>query len=244
MKKAVVLLSGGIDSALCLALSQKDHACHTISFDYGQAHQIELESAKALTKHYKVPHHIIKVDLSFLEKAALVNDGSTLEEDLSVEEILTPGNLPSSYVPARNQLFLSYASSLAIEIEAQTIVFGPNADDLNFPDCTADFIESFQKLLDAQGLEIRLWAPLAKLNKLQILEAAIQEKLPFELTWSCYSPHKNLPCLSCSACKLRQNAFEHHQLKDPLNTYATERSNSPSPLLSSDCSNSSKSNSV
>lgn len=205
--KAVILLSGGLDSTvmLALALEQKRH-CYTISFDYNQRHRIELESATAIAEHYKVPHQRIKIDPTCFASSALVSKDH-IPVNRTLHEIAA-GGIPSTYVPARNSIFLAYALGYAELVEAEEIYFGCNIMDRNaYPDCRPAFVEAFQNLINfatKQSVESKppkLMTPLIDLNKNEIIQQGVRLKAPIHLSFSCYNPTaEDLPCGQCDAC--------------------------------------------
>jgi 7-cyano-7-deazaguanine synthase len=213
--KAIVLLSGGLDSTVILALALKHtRKCKAISFEYGQRHNIELESAKAIARYYNVAHHIIKLDPSIFGQSSLLskNDGFIVPKDRDATEI-SKSATPSTYVPARNTIFLSVALAQAEMFGAQEIYIGPNALDTKYPDCSPQFIESFQSVINVatkqsvQGGAPKLIAPLLMLNKSDIIKLGLQIEAPMHLSFSCYDPVENKPCLRCDACRLREDGF-------------------------------------
>lgn len=211
--KAIVLLSGGLDSAVVLALALKNQRdCLAISFNYGQRHVVELEYAKELVEHYHVAHRMIHIDPSVFGKAALVSDCKLSKNRTSLE--ISEQGIPSTYVPARNTLFLSYALTQAELFDAQEIHIGPNAMDANpYPDCRPQFIQAFQALINVatrqsvEGSPPRLIAPLVNWDKQEIVRQGKILGVPFEKTFSCYDPKDKIPCQQCDACVLRKNAL-------------------------------------
>lgn len=217
-KKAVVLFSGGLDSTTCLywALAQ-GYTCETLTVTYGQRHAREIESAQKIAAKIGVKTHFLDVKLPWLTGCSLTDVSAPLP-NLPVEQI-TSGNIPSTYVPGRNLLFLSLAGSLADSIDADAIIAGPNAVDFSgYPDCTPAF---YQAAADAlcrgtkkgvtDGLEVL--APLMYLSKTDIVRLAAQLHVPFELTWSCYAGGDK-PCGTCDSCKLRARGFAEAGVKD------------------------------
>jgi len=199
MQKAIVLLSGGIDScvALSCALSQK-RECLALSFDYGQRHSIELESAKKIASHCGTSHTIIRIDDALFANSS----SSLLNSKMSA--------LSSTYVPSRNLLFFAHAACFAEANNASEIYFGANSDDYeNYPDCRPEFIEAFERAI-SNGSEhrVKIVTPLIKLTKEQIGSLGRELNSPLDLTWSCYDPQKkNTPCERCLACLLRSKAL-------------------------------------
>lgn len=212
--KAIILLSGGLDSTVMMAIALKnDRECHAISFDYGQRHKCELEHAKAVAAHYNVPHKIITIDPSCFDNSSLVSS-MTVPKNRKLTE-MNNGKIPNTYVPARNTLFLAYALGQA-EIQcAQEIYAGMNAlDSLPYPDCRPEFVNAFQGLMNVatkqavEGNPPKLVTPLLHWNKTEIIQQGMLLKAPIHLTWSCYDPSpKKDPCGSCDACILRNDAL-------------------------------------
>ena len=213
--KAIVLLSGGLDSTVILAKALEDkRECLAISFDYGQRHKIELESAKLIAAYYQVPHFIIKLDSSIFGQSSLLSNSlESAPKDRDVNQIKNAGT-PTTYVPARNTIFLSLAVAQAETFSAGEIHIGPNALDTKYPDCSEAFVRAFQEVINVatkqsvDGNPPKLIAPLIKLNKKEIIALGLSLKAPLHLTFSCYSPtESNEPCLRCDACTLRQDGF-------------------------------------
>jgi 7-cyano-7-deazaguanine synthase len=211
--KAIILLSGGLDSTVMLAMAaEKKRNCHALSFDYGQRHKIELKSATAIAKYYGCSHRIIHIDPQLFAGSALVHDADVPKN--RTMEMIQEGPTPSTYVPARNTLFLAYAASQAEIMNAEEIYYGPNAlDCIPYPDCRLNFVEAFQQLLNVatkqaiDGFAPRLVAPLLHWNKEDIINEGLRLKVPLHLTHSCYDPVNEKPCHACDACLLRQKAF-------------------------------------
>lgn len=220
--KAIVLISGGIDSAVILAQAIKDgRVCSTLSFDYSQRHRLELRAAQAIARFYNVPHQIIKVDCSAFARSSLAS-AKKIPQNRSSAEIAKAG-IPSTYVPGRNTLFLAYAMGQAEMMDASEIYYGPNAMDyVPYPDCRPEFIHAFQQVLNVatqqaqNGKAPKLVAPLVHMRKEQILTLAHALKVPLELTLSCYDPTSlSHHCGICDACVLRKEAFSLAGLPDP-----------------------------
>lgn len=218
--KAIVLFSGGLDSSLVLALALKaGRSCIALSFDYGQRHRIELEAAKAIAEYYGVPHRIIKIDVSAFSKSALV-DHSELPKNRSASQIANEG-IPSTYVPARNTLFLAYATAQAEICEAGEIHVGFNSmDRLPYPDCRKEYLDAFQSVLNlatkqaVEGNAPKIIAPLINWDKNEIAKQAIAINLPIDKTFSCYDPTPaKQHCGACDACVLRRSALQFASLK-------------------------------
>ena len=220
VNKAILLLSGGLDSATILSiLANKKYQILALSFHYGQKHFWELEQAKRLVKYYQCQHKIISIDASFFQSSALVN------KKIIVPKAKTESkNIPPTYVPARNILFLSYALALAESASYSEIYLGINALDYSgYPDCRSEFLDAFQEMARLGmrcGIEekpIQIKAPLIDLSKKQIIKKAKEHKLPFSFTSSCYQPKEDgRPCGVCDSCLLRSKGFAEAKLKDPL----------------------------
>lgn len=213
--KAIILLSGGIDSAVVLAMAKdQERECVALSFDYGQRHIIELNAARDVAAYYDVPHHIVTLDNPAFAESTLTSKIKAVPCGRTCEEI-TSGGVPSTYVPARNTLFLAYAVSFAEVVEAGEIHFGANAMDINaYPDCHPTFFAAFQSLINVatkqaiEGHAPRLVCPLQTLDKASIISEGMRLGAPLYLTFSCYSPTSSgTPCKHCDACVLRQEGF-------------------------------------
>lgn len=220
--KAVILLSGGLDSSTVLYRAKADGCeCHAISFDYQQRHRRELESAAAIARTAGiVAHQIVKFDLRHWGGSALTDDGIELPRDRSVAEM--SDNIPVTYVPARNTIFLSFALAYAEVIAASRVYIGVNALDYSgYPDCRPDYIQAMQEVFrlgTKQGREgegIRIETPLINLKKTEIIQMGNQLGVAWEQTWSCYAGGEKA-CGVCDSCRLRLAAFAELGLKDPL----------------------------
>lgn len=220
--KAVVLLSGGLDSSTVLYQAKVDgYKCHALSFDYQQRHRRELESAKAIARCAGVKEHqIISFDLRQWGGSALTDDAIDLPEHRSLDEMSQ--NIPITYVPARNTIFLSFGLSYAEAIGATAIYLGVNALDYSgYPDCRPDYIQAMQKVCELgtkqgrEGQAIKIITPLIDLKKTSIIQLGNQLGVPWEYTWSCYSSG-DVACGVCDSCQLRLAAFAELGLKDPL----------------------------
>ncbi len=211
--KAIVLLSGGIDSTVVLAMAKAaGRECIALSFDYGQKHAVELEHAKEIAQHYSVPQKIIQISPACFEKTSLVNEIEAPKNRTAHE--IADGGIPSTYVPARNTLFLAYAAGQAEILNANEIHCGPNLLDRNpYPDCRPEFYTAFQQLLSfatkqgAEGCPPRIVTPLIDWDKNRIVEEARKLNAPLEKTFSCYSPDQGAACGACDACVLREEAL-------------------------------------
>lgn len=212
--KAIVLLSGGLDSTVILAIAlNANRNCHAISFDYGQRHRVELKAAHAVAKHYDIAHKVIQIDpQTFAHSAMLSNE--PIPKKRTQKEISSEG-IPNTYIPARNTLFLAYAIGQAEQFSAEEIFFGANKLDYHpYPDCRPEYFNAFQGVINIATKQAvtnqppRLVTPLISWDKTQIIQQGLQLNAPLTLTFSCYDPqHDGSPCLSCDACILREEGF-------------------------------------
>ena len=211
---ALILLSGGVDSTVCLALALKRGlTCFALSYDYGQKHRIELESAIGIASHYQVPHQIIKIDPTVFSNTSLVTN-IPVPKYKSLYSA-TSDSTSSTYVPARNTLFLSYALGQAERLNAEEIHFGANLADLvGYPDCRPSYFAAFQSLANfatrqgSEGRTPQICTPLIDKDKRAIVTLGKELKVPLDLTHSCYDPTpQGAPCHSCIACLIREDAF-------------------------------------
>ncbi len=216
-KSTVVLLSGGLDSSTVIGLAKASKAkIFGLSFDYGQRHKKELNSALTIAKHFKIEEFkIVKLDLSLWGGSSLTD----LKTDLPIDGIQL-NTIPNTYVPGRNTIFISVALSYAEAIKADFIGLGVNALDYSgYPDCRPDYIKKFQELANLankRGREnnpIKLWTPLIDLNKEDIIQLAFDNNVPLEKTWSCYSGNLK-PCGKCDSCRIRETAYKKWQIKN------------------------------
>jgi 7-cyano-7-deazaguanine synthase len=222
-KKAVVLVSGGLDSATTLAIAIKEgYNIYALTFNYGQRHARELDAAKELVNHYKIQNHeIIELDLTKLSHSALIDRTKEIPENRQPSDL--PTLIPTTYVPARNIIMLSCATAWAESIEAEAIFIGVNAIDYSgYPDCRPDFIAAYERATElgtktgVEGRKIKIETPLINLTKPEIINRGHELGVPFELTWSCYKGEV-LACGKCDSCQLRLKGFREAGLKDPLN---------------------------
>jgi 7-cyano-7-deazaguanine synthase len=223
---AVVLLSGGLDSATCLAIAMAaGHRCHALSFRYGQRHAIELDAAAAIARDAGVEHVVSTIDLRTFGGSALTGDLDVPVHDRA-EEIDDDG-IPVTYVPARNTIFLSFALALAEVRGARDIFLGVNALDYSgYPDCRPEFVAAFEALANLAtaaavqapaGERIRIHAPLIDLTKAQIIRRGTELGVDYSRTTSCYDPTPNgAACGRCDSCLLRLRGFAEAGLDDPI----------------------------
>ncbi|MFN3728711.1 MAG: 7-cyano-7-deazaguanine synthase QueC [Fimbriimonadaceae bacterium] len=218
-RRAVVLLSGGLDSATVLAVARSQgYACFALTMDYGQRHRIELEMAARQASLQGVAEHIVlPLDLRSVSPSALTADIPVPKEGVTAD-------IPVTYVPARNTIFLSFALAWAETLGGADIFLGVNALDYSgYPDCRPEFIEAFQRLAQlatkagVTGKTMTIHTPLIRMSKSEIIQLGIQLGVPFEWTSSCYDPAPNgRPCGACDSCRLRAKGFDEAGLSDPL----------------------------
>ncbi|HEX3031517.1 MAG TPA: 7-cyano-7-deazaguanine synthase QueC [Bacillota bacterium] len=216
MKKAVVLLSGGLDSTTCMSVAhQEGYEIYPVSFDYGQRHSRELDCAIKVAEFYQVREHKIL-------KLANVGGSALTDPDIAVPEYQGDGNIPVTYVPARNILFLSYALGYAEVVGAESIFIGVSAVDYSgYPDCRPEFIQAFQQVINVgtktgvEGKPIQVVTPLINLTKGETVSLAHRNGAPLELTTSCYKGGEKA-CGICDSCRLRLKGFEDAGLTDPV----------------------------
>ncbi|MGH1373341.1 MAG: 7-cyano-7-deazaguanine synthase QueC [Cellvibrionaceae bacterium] len=216
--KAVVLVSGGLDSTTVLAMAkQQDYECYTLSFDYGQRHSAELIAAEKTSKAMgAVEHKVVKLDLGTIGGSALT------DTSIDVPEHETEG-IPVTYVPARNTVFLAIALGWAEVLDAQQIFVGVNAVDYSgYPDCRPEFIQSFEQMANlatkagVEGNTLSIQAPLIEMTKAEIVTAGAALGVDYSLTVSCYQADDDgRACGKCDSCRLRRQGFEQAQLQDP-----------------------------
>lgn len=219
---AVVLLSGGLDSATALAVARsKGLRCSTLAIDYGQRHRVELSAAAAISAHLGAAEHkVIGIDLRAIGASALTADIAVPKD--RTDEAIGHG-VPITYVPARNLIFLSIATGLAEAIGARDIYLGVNAIDYSgYPDCRPAFIRSFEATANlatkagVEGSGFRVRTPLIELTKAAIIRLGADLGVDFSLTHSCYDPVAGKPCGQCDSCLLRRAGFTDAGLVDPL----------------------------
>jgi len=220
MSKAVVLLSGGLDSTTALAVARRDkHELYAMTFAYGQRHALEVEAARRIATAAGVADHVIvSIDLR-------VFGGSALTSDIPVPKGGTsPGSIPVTYVPARNTIFLSYATAWSEVLGARDIYIGVNALDYSgYPDCRPEFVDAFEHMAalatraGVEGKPTRIRAPLIDLTKAEIIKLGASLGVDYSQTTSCYDPAPDgTPCGECDSCTLRLEGFRVAGMRDPL----------------------------
>jgi len=222
--RAVVLLSGGLDSATALAVARAEgYECHALSFDYGQRHARELESAKNVAAALGAAQHLtLRLDLRAIGGSALTGN---IEVPKGRSDEAMGAGIPVTYVPARNTIFLAHALAWAEVLGSQDVFIGVNAVDYSgYPDCRPEFIEAFEALANLAtqaGVEgtsrFRIHTPLIALSKAQIVARAYELDVDLSLTWSCYEPEPDgRACGLCDSCFLRKKGFAEARLVDPV----------------------------
>ena len=224
-KKAIVLLSGGVDSATTLAIARSEgFRCYALTFMYGQRHKLEIEAAKKIGAAFgAVEHRILEIDLACFGGSALTDSAMEVPKDRA--KLGRPDEIPPTYVPARNTVFLSYALAWAEVLGAFDIFIGVNVTDYSgYPDCRPEFISAFEKtanLATAAAVEgkgrYRIHTPVIKLTKGQIILAGKKFGVDFSMTHSCYDPDgQGRSCGRCDSCRLRLKGFAEAGLKDSI----------------------------
>lgn len=221
MLKAIVLLSGGLDSYTAAAAARRDgYALFALTLRYGQVHAHEIEAARRVAKALAVARHVeLDIDLASFGGSALVGDG-----EIPKDRKLDRHDIPSTYVPARNTVFLSLALAWAEVVGAVAVVLGVNALDYSgYPDCRPEYLEAFERLAalatraGVEGRPLRILAPLLHMSKAEIVRAGLALELDYGLTHSCYDPRPDGgPCGRCDSCRLRARGFSEAGAIDPL----------------------------
>ncbi len=217
--KAVILLSGGLDSTTTLAIAKsRDFACYALSFDYGQKQKSELNSARKIAQHFGViEHQILDISMVNFGNSALTND------TVKIEKYSQNKKIPATYVPARNTIFLSFALTWAEVLDCQQIFIGVNAIDYSgYPDCRPAYINAFETMANLatkrcfEGQKLSIIAPLIELNKMQIIQKGLSLGVDYSLTTTCYQADKEgKACGVCDACEYRRLGFKQAGIADP-----------------------------
>ena len=218
---AVVLLSGGLDSATVLAVASQSFACHAISFNYAQLSLSELNAAEKLAKHFAASHQVIQIDVGVMSGSALTDKTIVVPERGASEGI--PEGIPVTYVPARNTLFLSHALAVAEVKQSQDIFIGVNAVDYSgYPDCRPEYIRAYEDMANlatkasVEGKPLKLHTPLIDCTKAEIIKMGNKLAVDYGLTVSCYQANeKGEACGGCDSCLLRRKGFEEAGVLDP-----------------------------
>ena len=216
--KAVILLSGGLDSATVMAMAKdQGYQCYALSFNYGQRHAAELIAAAKVTRAFNIiEHKTIELDLTQIGGSALTDNS------IDVPETLSEG-IPITYVPARNTIFLSYAMAWAEVLNINDIFIGVNAVDYSgYPDCRPEYIQAFERMANlatksgVEGTKLTIHTPLIDLSKADIIRQGYKLKVDYALTISCYQPNEDgLACGVCDSCRFRREGFETANIPDP-----------------------------
>ena len=222
VQSAVCLISGGIDSCVTAFIAKNEgYNLYALSFSYGQRHKKEIECAKDVSSAVKTKDHIIfDLDLCRFGKSSLVDASSNVPESFNLENI--GKSIPSTYVPARNTVFLAIALAYAETIDADAIFIGVTVQDYSgYPDCRPEYIKAYQKMANlatkrgVEGKFIRIEAPLLHLTKAKIIKRGLELYVPFEKTWSCYQGDRKA-CGKCDSCLLRLKGFKEAGYRDPI----------------------------
>jgi 7-cyano-7-deazaguanine synthase len=226
LQKAVVLLSGGLDSTTTLAIAQSEgFDAHAMTFRYGQRHSVELEAAKKVAQRMQVARHVVvDIDLAMFGGSALTSAALDVPKDRSLAEM--DASIPVTYVPARNTIFLSFALAWAEVLGAADIFLGVNAVDYSgYPDCRPEYIAAYEQMANLAtkaGVEgsqrLKIHTPLITLTKAQIIRRGLDLGVDYSITSTCYDPDpaSGLPCGRCDACQLRLKGFQENGMDDPL----------------------------
>jgi len=225
--KAVLLLSGGLDSYTAGAIAKADgYELHALTIRYGQVHEREVEAARTVARALGVTRHLeLEVPLAKIGGSALVGEGD-IPKDRVLDREADAGGIPSTYVPARNTVFLSLAMAWAEVICAEAIVIGVNALDYSgYPDCRPEYLRAFERVAalatraGVEGRPLRILAPLLEWSKAQIIRRGLDLGVDYGLTWSCYDPSPGgAPCGRCDSCILRARGFAEAGVSDPAGT--------------------------
>ena len=233
-RTAVVLLSGGLDSATCLVMARREgFRCHAITFDYGQRHKVEIECARLVAEHLGAASHVVyPLDVTPFVGSSLTTGGHVPKDQPQPGS----GPIPSTYVPARNLVFLAIATAYAETLDAGDVFIGVNAVDYSgYPDCRPEFIEAFARTATLatrrgteNGVPVSVRTPLLAMSKADIVRTGVDAGVDFALTTSCYDPSQDasgpIACGRCDACVLRRRGFQDAGVDDPTRYVETARS--------------------
>ena len=220
--QAVILLSGGLDSTTVLAVAQaKGFVCNCLSFQYGQRQSVELEKARKISARFGVERHLVlRVDLDTIGGSALTTD-QEVPKDRLIEEMKQ--DIPVTYVPGRNIIFLAHALAWAEVLGASDIFLGINAVDYSgYPDCRPEFLAAFERMANlgtkagSTGHPLRFHAPLLEMSKKEIIQLGVELGVDYSMTHSCYDPAGVVACGRCDACRLRLRGFAEAGIVDPV----------------------------
>ncbi len=219
MKKALILLSGGLDSATVAAIAiNQGFSLHAVSFSYGQKHRKELEHANLIKDYFKINSaQIISLQAEIFSSSSLIGN-----KEIAKNRDLANNEIPNTYVPARNIIFLSYALALAESFNICDIFIGVNAVDYSgYPECRPEFIQNFTAMANSgtklgQSHKIKIHTPLINLTKAEIIKIGRELNLDYSITHSCYDPINDYSCGACDACLLRLKGFKENNLQDPI----------------------------
>lgn len=220
MKNAIILFSGGLDSTTCLAIAKaRGFICHALTFTYGQKHDIEVTYAKHIAKIFDIANHqVLSLPLH------QIGGSSLIDKKLSIDDFSGSRDIPNTYVPARNTIFLSYALAFSEVIQAQDIFIGCNVIDYSgYPDCRPEYLEAFEnmaslatKIAINQQLKVKIHAPLLKMNKSEIIQEGLRYGIDYSKTISCYRADQDgRACGSCDSCVYRKKGFKEAGVSDP-----------------------------
>lgn len=218
-KKAVIILSGGLDSTTCMGIAKRDgYELYPITFDYGQRHQHEIEHAKKVAAFYEVPQHKV-VNVNFLRE---IGGSALTDHSIEVPDYTADSEIPVTYVPARNLIFLSLATAYAEVVGAESIYIGVSAVDYSgYPDCRPEFIRSMSETINLAtkvGVDegkLQILAPLSHLSKAETIQLGLDLDVPYHLTTSCYRGEETA-CGTCDSCQLRLKGFAEVGVADPI----------------------------
>lgn len=225
MKNAIVILSGGLDSSTCLAIAKEQGFIpFALTFNYGQKHQVELRAAKNIAQKYAKEHRIIDLPIGQFGGSALTDNNIDVPEHDSIRK----NEIPVTYVPARNTIFLSIALGYAETIKSCDIFLGISGDDYeNYPDCRPEYIEAFEKMAHLatkaglEGARFHIHTPLIGINKAKTIQWGSRLGMDYKNTISCYNANENgEACGACQSCRLRKKGFEQAQIVDPTKYYS------------------------